>query len=60
MVCFSGIGGIISVGCSLVRASLREANSEYRRRTISSYRQMLVMPMLPAKLEPKLTPVLMV
>lgn len=31
MECFSGIGGIISVGNNRTRASLKEANSEYRR-----------------------------
>src|SRR4051794_22711666 len=33
------MGGMISVGCSLVRVSRREANSEYRLRTMSSYSQ---------------------
>jgi hypothetical protein len=30
---------MISVGCNRDRASLREANSEYRRRTSRSYRE---------------------
>jgi len=31
------MGGMTSVGCNLVRASLSDANSEYRRRTSRSY-----------------------
>jgi len=33
MECFSGIGGMMRVGCRLTRAARRELNSEYRLRT---------------------------
>ena len=36
MECFSGIGGMIRVGCRLTSAALRELNSEYRLRTSRS------------------------
>ena len=39
MVCFSGIGGMMSVGCRLTRVVRRDANSEYRRLTSRSYSQ---------------------
>lgn len=35
MVCFSGIGGMIRVGCRLTRVARNEANSEYLRLTSS-------------------------
>jgi hypothetical protein len=37
MVCFSGIGGMIKVGCNWTKAALKELNSEYRRCTSNSW-----------------------
>ena len=38
MVCFSGMGGMIRVGCRLTKAVRKAANSEYRRVTSMSCR----------------------
>lgn len=37
MLCFSGIGGMIKVGCRLTSICRKDENSEYRRRTSKSY-----------------------
>lgn len=37
MECFSGIGGMIKVGCRLTSVCRRDANSEYLRLTSRSF-----------------------
>ena len=37
MECFSGIGGMIRVGCKFTSVALKELNSEYLLRTSRSY-----------------------